>query len=253
MKLTDKVAIITGAASGMGRAMAKVFFNEGAKLVLADINDQSLRELQTELDPSKNKIIYIKCDVASENEILNMVRLCVEKFGQIDVLVNNAGVMDDFIPVDRIVNKQWQHIMDVNLNGPFYAMRAVLPIMLKHGKGVILNIASVGGLFGSRAGAAYTASKHALIGLTKNTGFMYAQKGIRCNAICPGTVETPSLHDRINAEADPVQARKNFIARQPMGRLAQAHEIAPIIVFLASDEAIFATGNAYMVDGGMTI
>ena len=249
MKLTDKVAIITGAASGMGREMAKVFFNEGAKLVLADINDQSLRELQTELDPSKNKIIYIKCDVASENEILNMVRLCVEKFGQIDVLVNNAGVMDDFIPVDRIVNKQWEHIMDVNLNGPFYAMRAVMPIMLKQGKGVILNIASVGGLFGSRAGAAYTASKHALIGLTKNTGFMYAQKGIRCNAIAPGGVNT---HIADSLIPDALGYERCISGASLMPRMGEPEEIAQIAAHLCSDEASFINGAIITADGGWT-
>jgi len=129
-----------------------------------------------------------------------------------------------------------------------------LPRMLEQGGGSIINMASVcSSVRGLPNRFIYGASKAAVIGLTKSVAADYVTKGIRCNAICPGTVETPSLHDRINAEADPVQARKNFIARQPMGRLAQAHEIAPIIVFLASDEAIFATGNAYMVDGGMTI
>jgi len=129
-----------------------------------------------------------------------------------------------------------------------------LPKMLEQGGGSIINMASVcSSVRGLPNRFIYGASKAAVIGLTKSVAADYVTQGIRCNAICPGTVETPSLHDRINAEADPVQARKNFIARQPMGRLAQAHEIAPIIVFLASDEAIFATGNAYMVDGGMTI
>jgi 2-keto-3-deoxy-L-fuconate dehydrogenase len=133
-------------------------------------------------------------------------------------------------------------------------IQAVLPKMLEQGGGSIINMASVcSSVRGLPNRFIYGASKAAVIGLTKSVAADYVTKGIRCNAICPGTVETPSLHDRINAEADPVQARKNFIARQPMGRLAQAHEIAPIIVFLASDEAIFATGNAYMVDGGMTI
>jgi 2-keto-3-deoxy-L-fuconate dehydrogenase len=133
-------------------------------------------------------------------------------------------------------------------------IQAVLPKMLAQGGGSIINMASVcSSVRGLPNRFIYGASKAAVIGLTKSVAADYVTQGIRCNAICPGTVETPSLHDRINAEADPVQARKNFIARQPMGRLAQAHEIAPIIVFLASDEAIFATGNAYMVDGGMTI
>jgi NAD(P)-dependent dehydrogenase (short-subunit alcohol dehydrogenase family) len=249
MKLTDKVAIITGAASGMGRATAKLFFSEGARLLLADINDQSLCELQTELDPSKNMIIYMKCDVASENDILNMVRLCVEKFERIDILVNNAGIMDDFIPVDRVVNKQWEHIMNVNLNGPFYAMRAVIPLMLKHGKGVILNIASVGGLFGSRAGAVYTASKHALIGLTKNTGFMYAQKGIRCNAIAPGGVNT---HIADSLIPDALGYERCISGASMMPRMGEPEEIAQIAAHLCSNEASFINGAVITADGGWT-
>jgi 2-keto-3-deoxy-L-fuconate dehydrogenase len=133
-------------------------------------------------------------------------------------------------------------------------IQAVLPKMLEQGGGSIINMASVcSSVRGLPNRFVYGASKAAVIGLTKSVAADFVAKGIRCNAICPGTVDTPSLHDRINSEADPVQARKNFIARQPMGRLAQAHEIAPIVVFLASDEAAFATGNAYMVDGGMTI
>jgi 2-keto-3-deoxy-L-fuconate dehydrogenase len=133
-------------------------------------------------------------------------------------------------------------------------IQAVLPKMLEQGGGSIINMASVcSSVRGLPNRFIYGASKAAVIGLTKSVAADFVAKGIRCNAICPGTVDTPSLQDRINAEADPVQARKNFIARQPMGRLAQAHEIAPIVVFLASDEAAFATGNAYMVDGGMTI
>jgi NAD(P)-dependent dehydrogenase (short-subunit alcohol dehydrogenase family) len=249
MKLADKIVVITGAASGMGRAMAKLFFSEGAKLLLADVNDLSLRELQTELDSSKNKMIFSKCDVASENDILNMVRLCVEKFGRVDVLVNNAGVMDDFIPVDRIANKQWEHIMNVNLNGPFYAMRAVIPIMLKQGKGAILNIASVGGLFGSRAGAAYTASKHALIGLTKNTGFMYAQKGIRCNAIAPGGVNT---HIADSLIPDALGYERCIAGASLMPRMGEPEEIAQLAAHLCSDEASFINGAVITADGGWT-
>jgi len=133
-------------------------------------------------------------------------------------------------------------------------IQAVLPKMLEQGGGSIINMASVcSSVRGLPNRFIYGASKAAVIGLTKSVAADFVAKGIRCNAICPGTVDTPSLQDRINSEADPVQARKNFVARQPMGRIAQAHEIAPIVVFLASDEAAFATGNAYMVDGGMTI
>jgi len=154
----------------------------------------------------------------------------------------------------QATDTDWEFAFNLNARAQFWMIQAVLPKMLSQGGGSIINMASVcSSVRGLPNRFIYGASKAAVIGLTKSVAADYVTKGIRCNAICPGTVETPSLHDRINAEADPVQARKNFIARQPMGRLAQAHEIAPIIVFLASDEAIFATGNAYMVDGGMTI
>jgi 2-keto-3-deoxy-L-fuconate dehydrogenase len=172
---------------------------------------------------------------------------------RIDALFNCAGVVHGGT-ILQATDKDWEFAFNLNARAQFWMIQAVLPRMLEQGGGSIINMASVcSSVRGLPNRFIYGASKAAVIGLTKSVAADYVTKGIRCNAICPGTVETPSLHDRINAEADPVQARKNFIARQPMGRLAQAHEIAPIIVFLASDEAIFATGNAYMVDGGMTI
>jgi len=172
---------------------------------------------------------------------------------RIDALFNCAGVVHSGT-ILQATDKDWDFAFSLNARAQFWMIQAVLPKMLEQGGGSIINMASVcSSVRGLPNRFIYGASKAAVIGLTKSVAADYVTKGIRCNAICPGTVETPSLHDRINAEADPVQARKNFIARQPMGRLAQAHEISPIIVFLASDEAIFATGNAYMVDGGMTI
>jgi 2-keto-3-deoxy-L-fuconate dehydrogenase len=154
----------------------------------------------------------------------------------------------------QATDQDWDFAFNLNARGQFWMIQAVLPKMLEQGGGSIINMASVcSSVRGLPNRFIYGASKAAVIGLTKSVAADFVAKGIRCNAICPGTVDTPSLQDRINSEADPVQARKNFVARQPMGRIAQAHEIAPIVVFLASDEAAFATGNAYMVDGGMTI
>ena len=176
---------------------------------------------------------------------------------EIYALFNCAGIVHAG-NIEVATDDQWTMGFDLNVRAQFWMIQAALPKLLDSAKtrggASIINMASVcSSVRGLPNRFIYGASKAAVIGLTKSVAADYVTKGIRCNAICPGTVETPSLHDRINAEADPVQARKNFIARQPMGRLAQAHEIAPIIVFLASDEAIFATGNAYMVDGGMTI
>jgi 2-keto-3-deoxy-L-fuconate dehydrogenase len=156
--------------------------------------------------------------------------------------------------IEQATDADWDFAFNLNARAQFWTIQAVLPGMLAQGGGSIINMASVcSSVRGLPNRFIYGASKAAVIGLTKSVAADYVARGIRCNAICPGTVDTPSLHDRINAQPDPVEARKNFIARQPMGRLAQAHEIAPIVVFLASDESQFATGNAYMVDGGMTI
>lgn len=249
MKLENKIAIITGAASGMGRAMAKVFNSEGALLMLSDLNEKALKELQAELDIKGDRVKVCVADVSIEQDIDKLIRLTIEQYGRIDVLVNNAGIMDDFIPADRIQNKHWERIMGVNLNGPFFTMRGVLPIMLKQEKGVILNIASVGGLYGARAGAAYTASKHALIGLTKNTAFMYAFKGVRCNAIAPGGVNT---HIADNLIPDALGYERCISGASLMPRMGEPDEIARLALFLCSEDASFINGSVVTADAGWT-
>ena len=172
---------------------------------------------------------------------------------KIDIVFNCAGFVHNGTILEA-KDEDWEFAFNLNARAQYWMIQAVLPKMLAQGGGSIINMASVcSSVRGLPNRFIYGASKAAVIGLTKSVAADYVAKGIRCNCICPGTVDTPSLHDRINSYDDPVEARKNFIARQPMGRLAQAHEIAPIVVFLASDESVFATGNAYMVDGGMTI
>jgi 2-keto-3-deoxy-L-fuconate dehydrogenase len=171
----------------------------------------------------------------------------------LDVLFNCAGFVHNG-SILQATDAEWDFAFNLNVRSQFWMIQAVLPGMLANGGGSIINMASVcGSLKGLPNRFIYGASKAAVVGLTKAVAADFVAKGIRCNAIAPGTVDTPSLGDRINSYADPVQARKNFIARQPMGRLAQAHEIAPIIVYLASDESVFATGQVFAVDGGMTI
>jgi 2-keto-3-deoxy-L-fuconate dehydrogenase len=181
------------------------------------------------------------------------IHALVQRMGVVDAVFNCAGVVHSNTALNA-TDEQWDFAMDLNARSQFWMIQAVLPGMIERGGGSIINMASVASsLKGLPNRFVYGASKAAVIGLTKAVAADHVAQGIRCNAICPGTVETPSLQDRINSQADPVQARKDFVARQPMGRLAQAHEIAPLVVFLASDESRFVTGNAYAIDGGMTI
>jgi NAD(P)-dependent dehydrogenase (short-subunit alcohol dehydrogenase family) len=248
-KLENKTVIITGASSGMGKAIALLFAGEGAKLVLADIKKDALNELADSINKNNGKAIGIVCNVAVENDVKNMIETAISNYGSIDVLVNNAGIMDDFMPVDMVSNDLWKRIMSVNVDGPFYACRLAVPQMLKQGKGVIINISSVGGLYGSRAGAAYTTSKHALIGLSKNIGFMYAQKGIRCNAIAPGGVNT-NIGEGM--QPNPFGYERCISGAGSMPRMGESDEIAKTTLFLASDDSSFVNATVVTADGGWT-
>jgi NAD(P)-dependent dehydrogenase (short-subunit alcohol dehydrogenase family) len=246
-KLENKTAIITGAGSGMGRAMAVLFAKEGANVVVVDIHQPQIDETVFEISKAGGNAIGIVCNVAKELEVNDLFEQTLSRFHSVDVLVNNAGIMDDFTPVERVSNELWDRIMDVNLKGPFMACRLAIPQMLKQGRGVIINISSVGGIFGSRAGAAYTASKHALNGLTQNIGFMYAQKGIRCNAIAPGGVNTNIVKDM---HPDPFGQERCMSGAASMPRMGESEEIANAALFLASDDASFINGTVITADGG---
>ncbi len=239
-----KVAFVTGAANGIGRAAALAFAREGAKVWATDMNARSVGELD-----GKDGIRTRGLDVTDETAI----NKAASEVGDIDVLFNCAGVVHHGSILDASV-KDWDQAFAVNVKSMFLVARAFIPGMLKKGRGSIINMASVASsVRGLPNRFVYGASKAAVIGLTKSIAADFVAKGVRCNAICPGTVDTPSLQGRINAFADPVQARKDFVARQPMGRLGTVDDITGILVFLASDESLFATGNAYSIDGGMTI
>jgi 2-keto-3-deoxy-L-fuconate dehydrogenase len=244
MRLQGKTALVTAAGQGIGKASVLAMAAEGAQVIATDLNPKLLAAYE-----GVANVRTAVLDVLDKSAIQSLVAT----LPPLQVLFNCAGFVHNG-SIQQASDEEWDFAFNLNVRAQYWMIQAVLPGMLAGGGGSIINMASVcSSVRGLPNRFIYGASKAAVIGLTKSVAADYVTKGIRCNAICPGTVETPSLHDRINAEADPVQARKNFIARQPMGRLAQAHEIAPIIVFLASDEAIFATGNAYMVDGGMTI
>jgi 2-keto-3-deoxy-L-fuconate dehydrogenase len=243
-RLAGKTAFITAAGQGMGRAAALAFAREGAKVWATDMNAKTVGELE-----GKEGIRTRALDVTDEGAINKLAA----EVGAVDVLFNCAGIVHHGSVLDATA-KDWDQAFAVNTKSMFLVSKAFIPGMLKKGKGSIINMASVASsLKGLPNRFVYGASKAAVIGLTKAIAADFVAKGIRCNAICPGTVDTPSLQGRINAFADPVQARKDFVARQPMGRLGTVDDIMGILVFLASDESLFATGNAYSIDGGMTI
>jgi NAD(P)-dependent dehydrogenase (short-subunit alcohol dehydrogenase family) len=248
-KLENKTAIITGAASGMGKAMAQLFSAEGANVIVADLKQNEIDEVVNSISQNGGKAHGVVCNVANEADIKNMIDTAVSKYNTIDVLVNNAGVMDDFFPVDQVSNELWNKVMSINVNGPFYACRLAVPIMLKQGSGSIINIASIGGLYGSRAGAVYTTSKHALVGLTKNIGFMYSQQGIRCNAIAPGGVNT-NIGKGMNPNQFGYGRCTSGMASIP--RMGESDEIAKTALFLACNDSSFVNGTVLTADGGWT-
>ena len=190
MRLHNKIAIVTGASSGIGKEIALTFAREGAKVAAVARRIERLEEIVQLSKDLPGEIIAIQGDVSKLEDIKNMHLKTLEAFGRVDILVNNAGVLDEFTPVTDVTDDMWNYVMGINLNGPFYALREIIPTMLKQGKGNIINVASIGGVNGGRAGATYTASKHALVGLSKNTAFYYGPKNISCNTICPGGVET---------------------------------------------------------------
>jgi 2-keto-3-deoxy-L-fuconate dehydrogenase len=245
MRLANKTVLVTAAGQGRGHASVLAMAAEGATVWATDVNPALLKSFA-----GQDRIHTATLDVMDKAGI----NALVARIDKIDAVFNCAGYVHSNTALDA-TDEQWDFAMNLNARSQFWMIQAVLPKMLAQGGGgSIINMASVASsIKGLPNRFVYGVSKAAVIGLTKAVAADYVAQGIRCNAICPGTVDTPSLQDRINSQADPVQARKNFIARQPMGRLAQAHEIVPIVVFLASDESRFSTGNAYSVDGGMTI
>jgi len=241
MLLKDRVAIITGAGSGIGLAMTRRFLSEGASVVGGDVADDHLATLET-LDGAT----AIRADVTSRSDVERLVQ-AASGLGRLDIVVNNAGIMDRFLPVGEVTDEMWNRVLAVNLTGPMLLSRAALPAMLEAGSGVIINIVSIGGLVGGRAGVAYTASKHGLIGLTKNVAATYGADGIRCVAIAPGGVSTGIPLGGEPSERGYATLSKSL---QSNPRMGEPGEIANLAVFLASDGASFINGAVIVADGG---
>lgn len=250
MRLQDKVAVVTGAASGMGKAIAVLYAQEGAKVIVSDINGEGASTVADQISGAGGQATAVAANVAKEEDIQNLIDTAVNTYGTLDILVNNAGIMDNFEPAGEIEDERWERIFAINTTSVMRATRKVLPIFLEKEQGVIINIASNGGLQGARAGAAYTASKHAVVGFTKNTGFMYATSGIRCNAIAPGAVETNISASMTGISEFGMGRTRPGLATNP--RLGKPEEIANVALFLASDESSFVNGTVITADAGWT-
>lgn len=250
MRLADKVAIITGAAGGMGRAAAELFASEGASIVVTDVAVKEGEETVSAIRDAGGNAIFVQTNVAIEEEVRHMVNVAVETFGHVDILYNNAGIMPgDDGSVTDITEVTWDRIMDINLKSAFLCSKYTIPHMIKQGKGSIINVASFVAFMGCTVPQdAYTASKGGMLSLTKSFAIQYGQHGIRCNAICPGPIETPLLRILWTSE----EARNLRLNRIPLGRFGEAKDIVYMALYLASDESSWTTGAWLMVDGGIS-
>ncbi|MBO9605233.1 MAG: SDR family oxidoreductase [Paenibacillaceae bacterium] len=248
MRLSGKVAVVTGAASGMGKAIAELYAAEGAKVVVSDLRAEAAQTVVDGIAAKGGTAIAVASNVAKEEDVGHMIDTAVATFGTVDILVNNAGIMDNFVPAGELTDDLWERVFAVNTTGPMRTIRKVLPLFTEKKSGVIVNIASAGGLMGSRAGAAYTASKHAVIGLTKNVGYQYATLGIRCNAIAPGGVNT-NIGASMTAP-NPFGMERAMAGMGTNPRVGEPEEIARVALFLASDDASFVNGTVVAADAG---
>ncbi len=252
MKLQGKVAIVTGASSGMGKDIAFHYAQEGATVLAVARRADRLNQLVEETKDFDGKIVAFSADLSDKNSIEAMIDEAIKEFGKLDILVNNAGIMDDMAAIGDASEEMYDKVMNLNVKSMFLAMSKAVKYFESAGGGVIINIASIGGLKGGIAGAVYTASKHAVVGLTKNTGYMYAKKNIRCNAICPGAVATEIGTSEFMRTINMDWAKVAGVSQALNPRMGDPKEIAKVAVFLASEDASFVNGQCLAVDGGWT-
>ncbi len=244
---SGKVALVTGAASGVGRATVEAFAAAGAAVALADINRQAGERFAEELAGAGHDVAFFETDVASEEGVRRLVDRTVERFGRLDIAHNNAGIEAVTVPVAEAPSDDWRRVLDVNVSSVFYCLKAQIPRMIEGGGGAIVNTASISGLIGGYRLAAYTATKHAVIGMTKGAAADYAKHGVRVNCLCPGAIDTPFLAELPKPMID------RLLFGTPMGRLGQASEMARAVLWLCSEDASYVTGHALAVDGGTSV
>lgn len=247
MLLKDKVAVVSGAGSGIGRAIAEAYAKEGAKVVVTDINEAHGQQTVNTITSAGGEAFFVHADSSKAEDNKNLVAAIVEKYGRLDIACNNAGIGGPAAPTGEYPVEGWDKVIAVNLSGVFYACRYQLEQMEKNGGGSIVNIASIHGTVAAPMSPAYTASKHGVVGLTKNIAAEYGQKNIRCNAVGPGYIATPLLDDNLTDDM-----KKAIAAKASMNRLGTPQEVADLVVFLSSDKSSFTTGSYFITDGGYT-
>ena len=245
-----KVAFVTGAANGIGRAAALAFAREGASVVVADVSEQGNQETARMIEEAGGRALAVRCDVSRAEDVKAALDQAVETFGRLDFAFNNAGVEQPLTATADLTEKEWDRIVDINLRGVFLCMKHEIPLMLKQGGGAIVNTSSGAGVKGIAGQAAYCAAKFGVVGLTKAAALDYAKANIRMNAVCPGIIETPMM-DRFSGGTP--EGRARVIAQEPVGRMGKPEEIAAAVVWLCSDAAAFVVGHAMVIDGGQTV
>src|SRR5438128_2197934 len=250
LSFQNKVALVTGAGAGMGLVTARAFAEAGAAVALADVNEKAIRSAAEELVAAGHKAIAVRCNVADEAEVKAMVAQTVSAFGRLDAAYNNAGVQSPAVETADASGEEFDRVNSINLRGVWNCMKYELLQMRKQGSGAIVNNSSIGGIIGIAGRGVYHASKHGVLGLTKSAALEYASRGIRINAICPGTINTPMVSGMLTSEPE---AMKEIMKDQPIGRLGRPEEIAAPVLWLCSPGASFVIGHALVVDGGYTV
>jgi NAD(P)-dependent dehydrogenase (short-subunit alcohol dehydrogenase family) len=246
MEFEGKVALVTGAGSGIGRSIAELYAGLGAKVVVSDINEKGGKETVDLLKKQKGETVFVKADVSDPEECRTLVEETKKVFGRLDFACNNAGIGGDIKPTAEYELDEWKKVIDINLNSVFYCMKYEIPAMLENGGGVIVNMASILGRVGFQNSSAYVASKHGVVGLTKNAAIEYSNKGIRVVSVGPGFIRTPLIADLEGNK----EVYDQLVSMHPIGRLGEPNEVAEMVVWLSSSKASFITGAYFPVDGG---